>query len=202
MDDGSTSITGRYLIAGSASAALLERNGTLAPISQPRPQARPDRPSTGASTYTLSDTSSFATFGMSPVSRAKLSPSCQTSNWPVTPQASRARQLSNVGVIVCSQSTRPSASPTLATPDAKERDSGERTMGVGLTHSTSAEKKCGCRTYTPPAGEERDSDERTMGVGLTASSPLHLAMAVKNFGSRTYPQPSPLPPPARIVPSA
>jgi hypothetical protein len=57
-------------------------------------------------------TSSFAPFAISPVGRAELSPSCQVSNCPVMPQASRARQLSNVGVIVRSQSTGPSASPS------------------------------------------------------------------------------------------
>ena len=52
------------------------------------------------------------TVAMSPVSRAKLSPSCQASNWPVMPQAIRVPRLSNVGVSVRSQSTGPSVSPT------------------------------------------------------------------------------------------
>jgi hypothetical protein len=57
---------------------------------------------------------SFATFAMSPpVSRGKLSLSCQASNGPVTPLASMARQLSNFGVIVRLQSTGPSAPPSL-----------------------------------------------------------------------------------------
>jgi hypothetical protein len=42
-----------------------------------------------------------------------------------------------------------------------------------------------------PRPEQRDFGQRTKGAGLTASSPLHLlplhlALAVKTFGSRTY----------------
>ena len=59
------------------------------------------------------------------------------------------------------------------TPGAvRKRDSEERTMGVGLTHSTSrsstsAEKNSDFKTYSPRAGRKRDSGRRTMGVGLT-----------------------------------
>jgi hypothetical protein len=53
-------------------------------------------------------------------------------------------------------------------PPGEERDCARRTMGVGLTHLTLAEKKYRCRIT---AAEERDSGEGTMGVGLPASSP-------------------------------
>src|SRR5262245_16345658 len=76
---------------------------------------------------------------MSPVSRAKLSPSCQASNWPVIPQASRARQLSNVGVIV-----------------QRRRGSFHLAKGrwgwvndLGGNGSDMSEKKYRCRSYTP-----------------------------------------------------
>jgi hypothetical protein len=65
----------------------------------------------------------------------------------------------------------------------EERDCDERTMGMGLTHSTSmekidisrapAEKKCGCRTSTPQRPKQRDSDEGTMG-GVNGQRLDHL----------------------------
>jgi hypothetical protein len=49
------------------------------------------------------------------------SPSCQVSKWPVMPQASRVRQLSNVGVMVRSPSTGPLAVTELRAVDLAPR---------------------------------------------------------------------------------
>jgi hypothetical protein len=47
-----------------------------------------------------------------------------------------------------------------------ERDSDKRTMGVGLTHSSSIEKKCSCRTYTPREVEETGLRAEDDGGGI------------------------------------
>src|SRR5262245_23416066 len=43
-------------------------------------------------------------------------------------------------------------------------------MGVGLTDSSSIEKKCSCSTYTPRAGRKRDSGKGTMGLTIDTSA--------------------------------
>jgi hypothetical protein len=78
-------------------------------------------------------------------------------------------------------------------PGGEECDCGLRTMGVGLTHPASAEKKFGCRTYPPnsSAARQGDSGSRTMGVGLTSSRSRISTSAEKKFGALRPIPPSP-----------
>src|SRR5262245_4701536 len=63
-------------------------------------------------------------------------------------------------------------------PRGEERDSAERTMGVGLMSSISIKKECGCRTYTPRGQGNGTPTKRTMGVGLTHSTSLEKKFRV------------------------
>ena len=78
--------------------------------------------------------------------------------------------------------------PLPATTPRAARGTGlrRRAMGVGLTLSTSAEKKYGCRTSTPAPGRNRSISARTVGVGLTVSTPTDLDISLS-----TSPPPDP-----------
>jgi hypothetical protein len=87
-------------------------------------------------------------------------------------------------------------STSMDPPAREERDSCERTMGVGLTHPTSGQEEFfALGPLLPPAGTHRSIDERTMGVGLTIDTSAGRLKDVDISGeklrSRPYPPASP-----------
>ena len=52
---------------------------------------------------------------------------------------------------VISISIEKNIAPGPLPPEARKRDFGKGTMGVGSSTSISIKKKCSCRSYTPPS---------------------------------------------------